>query len=72
MNRKLISAAVTTCSKVGPNTDLEPRSDAAMALGATKPFPFEANSFDYVFSKHMIEHIGYAEGLQCLIHIRDE
>ncbi len=43
-----------------------------MALGATKPFPFEANSFDYVFSKHMIEHIGYAEGLQCLIHIRDE
>lgn len=48
------------------NSDIDPYSDNKIYLDATKPFPFEDSTFDYVFSEHMIEHITYQEGLNML------
>lgn len=44
------------------NTNYNSRSPRAIHLDATRPFPFPDNSFDYVFSEHMIEHISYTQG----------
>lgn len=35
-------------------------------LDASKPFPINDNSFDYVFSEHMIEHLDYWSGYRML------
>jgi len=35
-------------------------------LDASKPFPVADNSFDYVFSEHMIEHLDYWAGYRML------
>lgn len=35
-------------------------------LDARRSLPFRDGTFDYVFSEHMIEHIGYREGLRML------
>ena len=48
------------------NTDIEPEVDGVVFLDATKPFPFDRNSFDYVFSEHMIEHISRSEASMML------
>ena len=48
------------------NSDLFPNSRDILYLDATKPFPLESNSFDYIFSEHMIEHIPYLQGKQML------
>ena len=45
------------------NVDLAPKNIETVLMDATKPFPFQNNSFDYVFSEHMIEHIAFEEGL---------
>lgn len=39
------------------NVDLEPKSAEVVLMDATKPFPFPSQSFDYIFTEHMIEHI---------------
>jgi len=44
------------------NTDLEPGSGAVGLLDATKPFPFEDQVLDYVFSEHHLEHLTHPEG----------
>jgi ubiquinone/menaquinone biosynthesis C-methylase UbiE len=44
------------------NTDIEPGADDVFFLDATKPFPFTENTFDYVYSEHMIEHISRRDG----------
>ena len=41
------------------NTELCPRGSEVF-LDATKPFPFAANTFAFIYSEHMIEHIPYA------------
>jgi len=41
------------------NTDLWAGCDGVAFLDATKTFPFKNESFDYIFSEHMIEHISY-------------
>jgi predicted SAM-dependent methyltransferase len=41
------------------NTDLFPTSPDVIYLDATRRFPFDDSTFDYVFSEHMIEHIDY-------------
>lgn len=45
------------------NTDYVPSHRGVIFLNATKRFPFEDRSFDYVFSEHQIEHLTYKEGL---------
>src|ERR1700722_19366813 len=47
------------------NSDYYPTA-SSLFLDATKRFPFEDNVFDYVFSEHMIEHIGFNEGCNML------
>ena len=44
------------------NTDLWASPAGVAFLDATKPFPFPDQSFDYVYSEHMIEHITYDQG----------
>src|SRR5260370_1904620 len=48
------------------NTDLYPLSINAVSLDATKAFPLPDACFDYVFSEHQLEHIGYSEALRML------
>jgi SAM-dependent methyltransferase len=50
------------------NTDLYSSKDIYF-LDATVLFPFPNNSFDYVFSEHMIEHLSYKDGLFMLKEI---
>jgi len=47
-------------------TDLAPQSDHLVYLDATKRFPFEDNTLDYIYSEHMIEHISWPQGLLML------
>lgn len=46
-------------------TDFWPSATVAF-LDATKPFPMEDRTFDYIHSEHMIEHITWFEGLAML------
>jgi SAM-dependent methyltransferase len=48
------------------NADFEPRRQFTIYMDATKPFPFPNNSFDYIFSEHMIEHVPFADALRML------
>jgi len=48
------------------NTDYIPSHRRVIFLDATKRFPFEDGSFEYVFSEHQIEHLTYKEGLSML------
>ena len=41
------------------NTDLIPFPPGVVYLDATKRFPFPDQTFDYVFSEHLIEHLSY-------------
>lgn len=44
------------------NTDYQPMTAAVHQLDASKRFPFEDNTFDYVYSEHMIEHLSFPQG----------
>lgn len=48
------------------NTDLLSTSREVVYLDATRPFPFEDDVFDYVYSEHMIEHIGHQSAVSML------
>jgi predicted SAM-dependent methyltransferase len=50
------------------NTDIHDfrRQGEVVYLNATEPFPLPDSSFDLIFSEHMIEHLGYADGRRCL------
>ena len=48
------------------NADLSSSSKDVLNFDATKLFPFGDESFDFIFSEHMIEHIPYADGLHML------
>src|ERR1700730_4494013 len=41
------------------NTDIFPNYDSVVYLDATKRFPFDDNTFDYIVAEHMIEHVEY-------------
>jgi predicted SAM-dependent methyltransferase len=43
------------------NTDFEPHA-GEMFLDATQPFPLADESFDYIYSEHMIEHVPFPAG----------
>ncbi len=44
-------------------TDINPVLGKVYFLNAAKRFPIECNTFDYIFSEHMIEHVKYEQGL---------
>jgi len=48
------------------NADIQPADPRVAYMDATKPFPLPDASFDYVFSEHMIEHIGLEQGAHML------
>jgi predicted SAM-dependent methyltransferase len=48
------------------NTDFSPGDSRAVFLDATQRFPLKDESFDYVFSEHMIEHVPYDHALAML------
>jgi predicted SAM-dependent methyltransferase len=52
------------------NTDLDPRRQGIFYLDATQPLPFPADSFDFIFSEHMVEHIPLSAGLEFLKECR--
>src|SRR5687767_1281080 len=47
------------------NTDLTARPGVSY-LDATARFPFPSDSFDFIYSEHMIEHVSYADGQRML------
>ena len=61
--RKLQIGAGPTLLPGFLSTDIEPASNSVVYLDATKPFPFDDKTFDYVFSEHMIEHIPWHKGM---------
>jgi len=44
------------------SVDIWPAKEGIAYMDATKIFPLENGSFDYIFSEHMIEHIQLQEG----------
>ena len=48
------------------NSDLFPQSKEVVVVDATKKFPFPSDTFDYIFSEHMIEHMPYQYGQRML------
>jgi predicted SAM-dependent methyltransferase len=44
------------------NSDKFPNSCKLVFLNATRPFPFDNATFDYIFSEHLIEHLTYDQG----------
>lgn len=52
------------------NTDLQPGHPDILPLDARKPLPFPDASFDFVFSEHVIEHMGFPEGCGMLAECR--
>jgi predicted SAM-dependent methyltransferase len=48
------------------NADYRPLCREVLYLDARQPFFFLDETFDYIFSEHMIEHISYNDGLKTL------
>ena len=48
------------------NSDYFPRTSDILQLDVTVSLPFENDTFDYIFSEHVIEHISYPEGAYML------
>jgi predicted SAM-dependent methyltransferase len=52
------------------NTDRSPNSVEIMHIDATRPLAFKAETFDFVFTEHLIEHLPYRTGLELLAECR--
>ena len=48
------------------NADFAPRRPTDIFMDATRPFPLPSESFDFVFSEHMIEHVYFLQGRQMI------
>lgn len=48
------------------NVDLEPLERGIVIMDATKPFCFKNETFDYIFTEHMIEHVNFEEASNML------
>jgi predicted SAM-dependent methyltransferase len=48
------------------NTDYNPASRTAVHLDMRQRFPFQDETFDYIYTEHVIEHISYGDGLRLL------
>ena len=49
------------------NVDLFPSCPEIFSMDATQKFPFENDTFDYIYTEHMIEHIPYSQGCLMLL-----
>ena len=52
------------------NTDINPVDKEVVYMDATAPFPAPSASFKYVFAEHVIEHVGFADGLAMIRECR--
>lgn len=43
------------------NSDYSPKSNHVVSLDITKTYPFDDETFDYIFSEHLIEHVSYVQ-----------
>lgn len=43
-------------------SDIRPLTSNCIYLDATRRFPFKSDTFDYIYSEHMIEHLSLEEG----------
>jgi len=70
--RKLHLGAGTGSLPGWLNTDIDilPDGRGVVYLDATRTFPIETGTFDYVYSEHMIEHIPWEAGLLMLRECR--
>lgn len=68
--RKLQIGAGPTALDGWLSTDITPRVETTAYMDATKPFPFKDETFDYIYSEHMIEHIPWRDGLYMLRECR--
>jgi len=48
------------------NADFTPQRPSDIFMDATRAFPLPANSFDFIFSEHMIEHVTFSQGRQMI------
>jgi predicted SAM-dependent methyltransferase len=48
------------------NTDYDSALPMVMYLDIKERFPFEEETFDYIFSEHVIEHFSYRDGVKML------
>jgi predicted SAM-dependent methyltransferase len=48
------------------NTDIFPHSRETAYMDATRRFPFDDGTFDYVFSEHQLEHVDFVDGSSML------
>lgn len=48
------------------NTDFEPEDNRYVFMDATQVFPFQSDTFSFVFNEHIIEHISYEGGQNLL------
>jgi predicted SAM-dependent methyltransferase len=51
------------------NTDLIPTKNK-LYMDASKKFPFEVATFDYIFSEHLLEHLSYDQGINFIRECR--
>jgi len=64
--KKLQIGAGTNLREDWLNTNYFPWRKEVLHLDASAPFPIANDTFDYIFSEHMIEHISYPQGLSML------
>lgn len=64
--KKLHLGAGTNILEGWCNTDIIPNLKIGVFLDARKKFPFKDNSFDYIFSEHMIEHLKLRDGIHLI------
>lgn len=77
--KRYLSSAAQPCLHLGAgrnvlpgwlNTDYLGHCPACLRLDVRKRFPFGDESFEYVFSEHMIEHVSYDDGMHMLSECR--
>ena len=66
LTRKLHLGAGTNVLDGWLNTDIAPISPKVLALNLNDSLPFEADSFDYIASEHVIEHLDLDQGIRLL------
>ncbi len=49
------------------NSDYGLKSKEILNFDATKVFPFDNDTFDYIFSEHMVEHVSYEKGIMMFL-----